>query len=232
MRHRYLLNCLLGCFLLLNTLQAQTVWTGPKTTFTKTDGADWTLAVNQDRITSNVWITRADSKGIFNIKTESSYTSYISPADTRWAFGTTLNYTTLTYDTWENTVLNPATALVGENMVLHLISDNVYIDIKFLSWASGGSGGLGGFSYERSTDQTLGITDDTIDKTIKIHPNPASSFIKLSHIDENEPYKIYNILGVKISEGFYNNLIDLQNFKSGIYILHLKNGNALRFVKK
>ncbi len=33
-------------------------------------------------------------------------------------------------------------------MVLHLITDDIYIDIKFLSWTSGGNGG---FSYERST---------------------------------------------------------------------------------
>jgi hypothetical protein len=33
-------------------------------------------------------------------------------------------------------------------MVLHLIADDVYISIKFTSWATGKTGG---FAYERST---------------------------------------------------------------------------------
>ncbi len=40
------------------------------TTFTKSNNADWTLEANQDRITDNVWITRANNSGIFNIATE------------------------------------------------------------------------------------------------------------------------------------------------------------------
>src|SRR5436190_5210420 len=48
-----------------------TVWTGPSTTFTKTNSANPALAVNQDRITSNVWLTRGSSQGLYNAKTES-----------------------------------------------------------------------------------------------------------------------------------------------------------------
>ena len=36
-------------------------------------GLDISLVENQDRITDLVWITRASSQGIFNIKTENSY---------------------------------------------------------------------------------------------------------------------------------------------------------------
>ena len=36
-------------------------------TFTKTDYADWTLEGNQDRITDNVWITRQNNRGLYNI---------------------------------------------------------------------------------------------------------------------------------------------------------------------
>ena len=38
--------------------------------------------------------------------------------------------------------------VVGQNMVLHLIADDVYISIKLTSWATGRAGG---FAYERST---------------------------------------------------------------------------------
>ena len=40
----------------------------------------------------------------------------------------------------------------GQDLVLHLITDNIYMDIKFTSWKSGKGGG---FSYERSTDQPI-----------------------------------------------------------------------------
>jgi hypothetical protein len=40
----------------------------------------------------------------------------------------------------------------GQDLVLHLITENIYMDIKFTSWKSGKGGG---FSYERSTDQPI-----------------------------------------------------------------------------
>jgi glucose/arabinose dehydrogenase len=128
------------------------IWNGPPFTFSKAALADWTLPQNQDRITDRVWLTRATTAGLFNIKSESSYTHNLSPADTEWAYGTTADYSTLTYEDWETWNGGqgggpPST--VGRDAVLHLITDNIYIDIKFTSW--GGSGGGGQFSYVRST---------------------------------------------------------------------------------
>ena len=31
--------------------------------------------------------------------------------------------------------------MVGKNYVIHLITDDIYIDLKMLSWRSGGNGG-------------------------------------------------------------------------------------------
>ena len=104
------------------------IWTGSKIIFTKADGADWTLEENQDRITSNVWITRANTKGIFNIVSETGYGAF---------------------NTWINTSGNNPTSLLNKDLVLHLITDDIYIDIKFISFSGGGS--AGGFAYERST---------------------------------------------------------------------------------
>jgi glucose/arabinose dehydrogenase len=133
-------------------LQAATVWTGPFTTFTKASGTDPAQAANQDRITPNVWITRGGLDGLYNAKTEAGFTHFLSPADTEWANGTTANYATLSYTDWNHwakgvNVGPPST--VGVDAVLHLISDDIYLDIKFTSWAGGGSGG--GFAYQRST---------------------------------------------------------------------------------
>jgi hypothetical protein len=147
---------------------APIVWTGPTITFTKANNADWTQAANQDRITDTTWLTRKNSNGIFNIKTETGSvyggppTGGLSPANTEWAYGTAANWASLTFDTWWNWQAGGPSGsgfppdTVGKNAVLHLISDDIYIDIKFLSWTAGPDGqapgpGGGGFSYQRST---------------------------------------------------------------------------------
>jgi uncharacterized protein (TIGR02145 family) len=145
--------------------QAQTIWTGPMTTFTKSNDADWTLEANQDRITDNVWITRANNQSIFNISdnTDTSSGSCIgsSPHDTEWAFGTIADgINTLTFDTFlgDSFANCGPPSVVNQNAVLHLITDDIYIDIKFVFWTSGGNGG--GFSYMRSTPEGSGGSGD------------------------------------------------------------------------
>ena len=132
--------------------RAATIWNGPVTSFTKADFADPSLAANQDRLTPNVWITRASTQGLYNSKTESFFVHSLSPADTEWANGTTANYSTLSYTNWNTWAdgVNPGPpSTVGVNAVLHLITDDIYIDITFTSWTS--SLGGGGFAYQRST---------------------------------------------------------------------------------
>ncbi|HEY9165691.1 MAG TPA: T9SS type A sorting domain-containing protein [Candidatus Kryptonia bacterium] len=147
--------------LLVFSAEAQTTWSSSSgtITFTKSDYADWTQAANQDRITSDVWITRANNQAIFNIKSESSYdaTHNTSPAGTEWAIGTTADIHSLTFSTWYNTVqsVGGPPSSVGKDMVVHLIADDVYIDIKFLSYTGGNKGG--GFSYVRAAETPLPV---------------------------------------------------------------------------
>ena len=104
MKQIYILLILMVFLSSGNKINAQTEWTGPLTTFTKANSADWTLATNQDQITSNVSITRADTKGIFNIVSESEggrNGSGPQPSDTEWAFGNISDGVgTLTFTTW------------------------------------------------------------------------------------------------------------------------------------
>jgi hypothetical protein len=55
-------------FALAPGASAAEIWTGPRIDFSKEAGADWTLPENQDRITDNVWLTRQDTKPLYNIK--------------------------------------------------------------------------------------------------------------------------------------------------------------------
>jgi len=232
MKNLYIFFTITFLLLSINKPKAQTIWTGPKITFTKTNSADWTLQTNQDRITNNVWITRANTKGIFNIAAETNYTAHSSPSDTEWAFGTTANIDSLTFNNWESTNGNNPLSMVTRDMVLHLVTDSIYIDIKFTSWVSGGIGG--GFSYERSTDQTLSSNEFEINSEIKLFPNPASGIINISGLKNNEDYKIYNLSGAEIFNGTFSNngKIDIKNFSNGLYFLHFQNGNTFKFLKE
>ncbi len=146
--------CTLGCVAsvmgsLGSTSGAVVIWGGPTATFTKPDYAAWTQPQNQDRITPNVWITRADNQGLFNIKQESFFSHSSSPSGTRWADGTAANWQSLAFTDWETWTGHNPSGTVGRNAVLHLIADDIYLDIKFLSWTALAGGG--GFSYARTT---------------------------------------------------------------------------------
>ena len=132
------------------TGRAATVWTGPTTTFVNDAGSDPSQAVNQDRLTADVWITRGGIQGIYNAATETGFAHFSSPQNTAWSDGTLDNYASLTYvdwDTWAKLQHGGPPSTIGVNAVVHLVSDDIYLSVTFASWG----GSAGGFSYVRST---------------------------------------------------------------------------------
>jgi hypothetical protein len=130
--------------------QGDIIWNGSVISFANLAGSDWTLAANQDQLTANMWFTRKTTQGLFNAASEGGFAHATSPADTEWAIGSLANYSTLTYSSWESAYGGPgllAGNIVGQNAVVHLITDNIYLGLKFTQW--GGPGG--GFAYERTT---------------------------------------------------------------------------------
>jgi glucose/arabinose dehydrogenase len=128
--------------------RAAIVWTGPLITYTQ-PSPDPTQPANQDPLTPEVSLTRAVSSGMFNGVTETSYTRNVSPADTEWAVGSLADYATLTYTSWEQAGGgNPVLNLPGQQLVVHLISDDIYLSLEFTQL---GGHFAGGFSYIRST---------------------------------------------------------------------------------
>jgi hypothetical protein len=66
---------------------------------------------------------------------------------------------------------------------------------------------------------------------IRIYPNPATNYIRLSDI-ENTVYVIYNSLGKTILQGIVQNeAISIVNLSKGLYILKIE-GQAIRFIKQ
>ncbi|HVZ18485.1 MAG TPA: hypothetical protein VG897_15300, partial [Terriglobales bacterium] len=92
---------------------AQVLWTGPVIAYNQ-PAPDPTQPANPDRLTANVVLTRAKSKGLFNAAAETA-AGQDSPLDTEWAFGTLDQYSTLQFQTWL-TLLDGAspTTLVGQ----------------------------------------------------------------------------------------------------------------------
>ena len=161
-----------SCALLLASLQADAAseWTGPPVNFAKGAFADHTLPANQDRLTANVWITRAASRGLFNIAQESFYDTLPpvdSPAGTRWARGSLASGVgNLTYQTWETTVRSIAPGAgppdaVNVPMVMHLLAEDIYLDITMASWAPL-SGGGGAFGYTRSSPAPVAVATEKV----------------------------------------------------------------------
>ena len=127
---------------------SSTIWKGTSITFSKADGADHNQASNQDRLTSNVWITRANDGGqIFNIVKESAANKNSSPAGTTWSIGSINEINSLSFTNFRAAVGKPKD-VVGKNLVMHLVDDNIYLSVKFTSWSDGQKGG---FAYSRST---------------------------------------------------------------------------------
>jgi len=127
--------------------EGATVWAGPVITFANT-----CALCSTDQITPNVGITRGESSGIFNAVTEtqSAGKEGMSPTDTEWAYGTTAELGELEFQPWFAWLgFKSPSRSVDQDAVLHLIADNVYIDIRFTSWVDGQ--GSGGFSYTRTT---------------------------------------------------------------------------------
>ena len=223
-----------------NLAFTQTIWNGPTMTFTKVDNADPTQEANQDRITPNVWLTRGADNVLFNVVSQTAAPSsgFNSPLDTEWAEGTTANFNQLTYADFKTSAplagngKRKVIQMVDKDYVLHLISDNIYIDIKITSWTSGQAGGGGGFSYQRSTDPSLNIQDNK-KSFLSVYPNPSTSFLRVSGLNAAESYRLYSILGVEIESGIVSSdqEIDIDALQTGMYMLQIAN-TALPFVKK
>lgn len=125
-----------------------TVWRGEMIEFEKADGADPRRAENQDRITDSVWITRNNQGGqIFNIAERRFAVSAVSPVGTRWARGTTDDLSSLRFTNFREAVGRPRD-IVGMSLVMHIVEEDIYLDVEFTSWSRSKRGG---FAYRRST---------------------------------------------------------------------------------
>ncbi len=131
----------------VNLNDLEFVWNGTKTTFYKPANADTNAEAFQDRITENVWLTRA-SNGVLINKAPGAIGC--DPGNVMMAYGKAADRASLTFsDCMKKLEETELKYLPGKDVVFYLVADDIYLDVHFLSWSSGSSGGE--FSYERST---------------------------------------------------------------------------------
>lgn len=91
---------------------------------------------------------------------------------------------------------------------------------------------LDAFSW--APENTLYVDNSILASQIQVYPNPSSKSIKISDLNTEATYSIYDILGNKITQGnaTKNTAIDIQKFANGLYFLHFENGIVKKFIKK
>ena len=122
--------------------------------FTKLNGAQWTLASNRDSITPSCVLTRQSSNGLYNYATQTDV-SDTANTNIEYAMGTHENYTSPWYTTFKDlkyhTSCSGMYCLSGHTITIHILDDDLYFELEFTSWSSGGMmGNGGGFSYTRT----------------------------------------------------------------------------------
>lgn len=143
---------------------APMVWSGLTTNFTKNP---FEIPLPVDQITPSVGLTRGSSQGLYNASQEGFFSSYVSPADTEWATSynnptetiSATNWAALTFADWTSAYGGGgllATNITQLDAVVHLITDDIYLDLRFTSWDSQPPSGTG-FSYLRSTPEPASI---------------------------------------------------------------------------
>jgi mannose/fructose/N-acetylgalactosamine-specific phosphotransferase system component IIB len=81
---------------------------------------------------------------------------------------------------------------------------------------------------------TLSLNDYNLND-LQLIPNPASTDIKIQHLNDNNSFAIFDIQGRKVSEGQINSqeTIDISKLNSGPYLLYIKEKNlSLKFIKQ
>ena len=135
----------------ISHMDTATVWMGDEISFTLADNSNFMIPGNQDTLTANVIITRAANGGpIFNQALEIEGDQNSSPAGTEWAIGRTDNLDGLEFTPFREAVGGRLRDVVGMELVLHLIEDDIFLNVTFTAWTVGSANG-GGFSYNRAT---------------------------------------------------------------------------------
>lgn len=141
------------------------VWLGDTVKFVKQNYGD-----QVDQIAPGIAITRGPQGGLFNPEAGDSYSEdvgnpyvenisdpgnayYLGPTNTEWnanGWADLSDVTNRNYVSWLSVTDGAPPNLIGQELIMHDVTNDTYHTVKFLSWQYGSDGNTGGgFSYER-----------------------------------------------------------------------------------
>src|SRR6185437_6054909 len=135
------------------------LWSGPTTNFVQQPFDPFgSQPPEADVIVPGaVSLTRAGNQWLYNTNVDPG-PDFGTPSDTEWTFGTNDSLhtvTNLSYISFDSLKLSAGGDLshyiTNKMMVCHLINENIYFGVKFISWPHGG----GPFWYLRSTPSAV-----------------------------------------------------------------------------
>ncbi|MFY9244100.1 MAG: T9SS type A sorting domain-containing protein [Polaribacter sp.] len=112
--------------------------------------------------------------------------------------------------------------VIVNDMKINYLNDKLYV----------GTFGRGMWEINIA-NSTLGTNEASFDVKPVIYPNPVSGNvlnIRLSKMEANSNYVIYNVVGGVISRGTFNkieNNVNLNSFSKGMYIIKINEGNKV-----
>lgn len=130
---------------------SQTYWTGSSITFTNPGN------IATDILTSIVILTRPNTGGgLYNAANQSSpFVGATPPAGTTWTVTTLAHYMSFPTNTFGPCPLEAGMRPPnddGTNYVVHLVTNNIYLELTLNTWGGGVKGGAAGsYSYTRTT---------------------------------------------------------------------------------
>lgn len=146
---------------LTNTGLTTSVWLGEPVHFIKNNNEN-----TVDEIAPGISITRGSRGFIFNPSAGDSFLSdnqpyvqnssnagqpyWLSPTNTEWnadGWADLSDVTVRSYSSWNDVMNNNPPGLIGQELVLHDVTNNTYYTVKFQTWQPGAQGGA--FSYVR-----------------------------------------------------------------------------------
>lgn len=144
-----------------------------------------------------------------------------------WTKPTNWNLASFDDSSWQNayTYSNATVGVNGKSAYTNFtnIFDDATNDASFI-WSSNLI--LDNEVVVRKTINSLSTETNSLQKNIKVYPNPTSKYlnIELPQNTENriESIEMYNLLGKKIKSFQKNTTIDVSSFSKGIYILKIK----------
>ena len=104
------------------------------------------------------------------------------------------------------------------------IADSAFL-VGAIDDSDQGSGAGASHFYEFTPNPSTNMEVQYSLSPVRVYPNPVGSILQIDHVEENNKIFIYNSMGVKLKELVLRDgyIIDLSEFKSGIYILGIIN---------